>query len=81
MRLGDNYPNFFRNTPRLHQDFCFGWRVDDCLLTCYNYKNVTTGYYMLFEWDDNKDHINQQKHGISFETASKIFNDPFLITI
>lgn len=36
---------------------------------------------MLFEWDDNKDHINQQKHGISFETASKIFNDPFLITI
>ncbi len=36
---------------------------------------------MLFEWDSDKDESNQQKHGISFETASRIFYDPFLITV
>lgn len=35
---------------------------------------------MIFEWDDNKNRINQQKHGLSFELASKIFLDPFLQT-
>lgn len=34
---------------------------------------------MIFEWDDNKNRINKQKHGVSFETASRIFLDPFLI--
>lgn len=24
---------------------------------------------MIFEWDDEKNLINQRKHGISFETA------------
>lgn len=31
---------------------------------------------MIFEWDDTKNESNKKKHGISFETASKIFNDP-----
>ncbi|OOR91345.1 hypothetical protein B0181_03315 [Moraxella caviae] len=35
---------------------------------------------MLFEWDEHKNTINRQKHGISFELASRIFADPFLIT-
>ncbi|MDO4699953.1 MAG: BrnT family toxin [Moraxella sp.] len=35
---------------------------------------------MIFEWDENNNAINQQKHGISFELASRIFTDPFLIT-
>lgn len=28
-----------------------------------------------FEWDDNKNRINQGKHGISFETACTVFYD------
>lgn len=36
---------------------------------------------MLFEWDDDKDESNQQKHGISFDTATRVFSDPFLITV
>lgn len=35
---------------------------------------------MLFEWDSDKDEINQSKHGISFETATQVFFDPNLIT-
>ena len=26
-----------------------------------------------FEWDDEKDRINQEKHGLSFEEARKLF--------
>jgi hypothetical protein len=29
----------------------------------------------VFEWDENKNQINQQKHGISFEEASTVFYD------
>ena len=29
----------------------------------------------LVEWDDNKNQINIQKHGISFETAALVFAD------
>lgn len=28
-----------------------------------------------FEWDENKNQINQRKHGISFEEASTVFYD------
>ncbi len=31
---------------------------------------------MLFEWDDKKNEINLQIHGIDFETASRVFGDP-----
>ncbi len=31
---------------------------------------------MQFEWDSEKDKINQAKHGIKFQTAKLIFNDP-----
>lgn len=31
---------------------------------------------MIFEWDENKNLINQKKHKISFETAALVFNDP-----
>jgi uncharacterized DUF497 family protein len=35
---------------------------------------------MRFEWDDEKNRINQRKHdGIAFETAALIFNDPFAV--
>ena len=29
---------------------------------------------MNFEWDENKNRQNQQKHGIGFEEAQEIFN-------
>ena len=31
---------------------------------------------MQFEWDDNKNNVNIQKHGIDFLTAIAIFDDP-----
>lgn len=30
---------------------------------------------MTFEWDDNKEQINIKKHGMDFETASRVFDD------
>ncbi len=32
---------------------------------------------MLYTWDDNKNAINKQKHGVSFETARLVFDDPW----
>lgn len=32
-----------------------------------------------FEWDDDKNIINLEKHGLDFETAAKVFIGPFLI--
>ena len=29
-----------------------------------------------FEWDDAKDLINQEQHGVSFEFAQRAFDDP-----
>ena len=33
---------------------------------------------MIFEWDENKNRINKAKHGVDFETAATVFNDPLL---
>ena len=30
---------------------------------------------MYFDWDENKNQINQKKHGITFEEASSVFYD------
>ena len=30
---------------------------------------------MQFEWDDEKDKINKEKHGIDFSTAALVFRD------
>ena len=35
----------------------------------------------LFEWDEDKAEENLRKHGISFEEAQTVFNDPLAITI
>jgi uncharacterized DUF497 family protein len=32
-----------------------------------------------FEWDDTKAARNYTKHGVSFEEAKDVFNDPFAI--
>jgi uncharacterized DUF497 family protein len=36
---------------------------------------------MKFCWDENKNRINKSKHGISFETAKLVFDDPLHISI
>jgi hypothetical protein len=35
---------------------------------------------MKFKWNDAKNSANVLKHGISFEEASEIFNDPMIIS-
>jgi len=35
---------------------------------------------MEYEWDNNKNCINQYKHGVSFETAILAFHDPFMMS-
>lgn len=35
---------------------------------------------MEFAWDERKNRANQRKHGVSFETASLVFDDPDHLT-
>jgi uncharacterized protein (DUF4415 family) len=35
---------------------------------------------MRFEWDEAKNEINRTKHGIEFETAQLVFDDPCCVT-
>lgn len=30
-------------------------------------------------WDENKDQVNKRKHGLGFETARLVFEDPLMI--
>lgn len=42
---------------------------------------IYDNYYVThFEWDENKNRTNRAKHGVSFETAKEVFEDPDLIT-
>jgi uncharacterized DUF497 family protein len=34
-----------------------------------------------FEWDPNKALINTRKHGVSFEEATQVFDDPMALTV
>lgn len=36
---------------------------------------------LVFEWDDGKAQNNLRKHGITFEEAATIFDDPLSLTI
>jgi hypothetical protein len=31
---------------------------------------------MIFVWDQNKNLMNRRKHGVSFESAARVFEDP-----
>jgi len=35
---------------------------------------------MTFAWDPEKDRLNQRKHGISFESAMRVFEDPTAVS-
>lgn len=32
-----------------------------------------------FDWDPRKDDLNRRKHGVTFETASSVFEDPWAL--
>ena len=34
-----------------------------------------------FEWDEAKNQSNLRKHGVSFEDASHVFNDPHFLSV
>lgn len=36
---------------------------------------------LTFEWDGNKSKHNLKKHGVAFDEAKTVFNDPFSITV
>ena len=36
---------------------------------------------LTFEWDDAKAERNRKKHGVTFEEAATIFEDPLSLTI
>jgi uncharacterized protein len=36
---------------------------------------------MQFEWDGAKERANRKKHGLDFDTASKVFFDPYVIEL
>ncbi len=35
---------------------------------------------MRFSWDEAKNRANRRKHGVSFETAARVFLDPLHLT-
>ena len=35
---------------------------------------------MIFVWDEKKNRINRRKHGISFETVARVFEDPNVVS-
>ena len=36
---------------------------------------------LTFEWDQDKAKTNKRKHGVSFEEATTVFNDPMSLVI
>ena len=36
---------------------------------------------ILFEWDEAKAKTNERKHGVSFEDAMLVFDDPYAIAV
>jgi uncharacterized DUF497 family protein len=43
------------------------------------YKRIGTA--MVFEWDERKNRRNRAKHGVSFEAATLVFEDPHAIGV
>lgn len=42
---------------------------------------MTEKFKYYFEWDSVKAASNQHKHGINFELAATVFNDPLMLSI
>lgn len=37
--------------------------------------------YVEYSWDERKNRANRKKHGVSFEMASLVFDDPLHISV
>jgi uncharacterized protein len=37
--------------------------------------------WMRFEWDEEKNRANLVKHGVSFQTAKQVFDDPYHVSL
>jgi uncharacterized DUF497 family protein len=35
---------------------------------------------MVFAWDETKNRVNRRKHGVSFESAVRVFEDPAAVS-
>lgn len=46
--------------------------LDKSITICYTFGMAS----IKFEWDENKNKLNQKLHGITFEDAKFVFNDP-----
>jgi uncharacterized protein len=46
-----------------------------------SYIQIQLDIAVEFSWDAWKDRLNRRKHGISFDTAMRIFDDPFHVTV
>ncbi len=68
MRLGLRCMNN-RNSPSVG-DFLI---IQSLNHSCQHYKDSKA---LQFEWDQNKNNTNKEKHQIGFERAHEIFNDP-----
>lgn len=55
------------------------WRCRDALCS---YNSVVTKLQndVPFSWDQNKNRVNQQKHGVSFELAQIALDDPHAVS-
>ena len=45
------------------------------------YERVVIGRSRQFDWDEAKAAANERKHGVTFESASSVFYDPYLLTV
>lgn len=36
---------------------------------------------LCWTWNENKNRINRRKHGLSFETATLVFEDPLMVQL
>ena len=36
---------------------------------------------MRYAWDRNKSRANRSKHGVSFEIATRVFDDPYALSV
>lgn len=36
---------------------------------------------MKFDWDDNKAARNENKHGVTFQEAATVFDDPYFVVL
>ncbi len=50
-------------------------------IALYNVYTILYIHNMEFEWDEDKNSVNQRKHGISFEEAAEVFSYPMYETV